>query len=383
MIAERVIFYMFEDMMNRNSLIIHRLVLLAALLLIVSLLHYFTPTEIPLLHQVYRRLYYIPILFAAYWFGPKGGLFTALISTLLYLPHILFQWRHPPAASAGQGQYGEIIMFYVLGLIIGILAERERNLLTKQQAAARELELAYRKLQDSMEQIRRADRLSAVGQLSAGIAHEIRNPLASIKGAVDLLMDELPEEHPSKEYVDIVNKETARLQRLLEDFLVYARPSAPSFGAVRLQILVTQLLRLLDKEAERRSVKIDSMVPDDLPSVRADESQLFQVLVNLLLNSLQATGEGGTVHIVVGAGTDENVLQLRVEDNGPGIPESEMEKLFDPFYTTRDEGTGLGLSVVYAIIESHEGSINAANRPEGGAVFTLTLPVWTEDQVNE
>jgi len=356
----------------------NRLLILAALLVGISLCHYFTPVHLDIFHQIFRRLYYIPVIFGAWWFGFRGGMVTAAVSTILWLPPIIFQWGHVGTEAAGQ--YGEIVMFVVVGAITGILADRERRLLTEQQEAARELEAAYQRLQDSLEQIRRADRLSAIGQLSAGLAHEIRNPLGSIRGAADLLLDELPDDHPSGEFMDIIRKETARLQHLLDDLLSYARPSSPAFAEVAIGSLVEHVFRLLGKEAERNGLRLESRIPADFPAVMADEGQLSQVFVNLVLNAIQSSGSGGMISVSAYEHSGNNSvhddsIHIVIEDEGPGIPEADIELLFDPFHTTRDEGTGLGLSVVHSIMETHGGGISAANREDGGARFTMTLPI--------
>ncbi len=336
-----------------------------------SLGHYLTPPSLFLWHNIFQRLYYLPIVFAALAFGWIGGLLASLLSALLYIPHIIMTWGDNPSYTASQ--YAEVVVFFLVGGITGILADRDRRRREELHRTAEELRRVYRELQDSFEQIKRADRLSAIGQLAAGLAHEIRNPLASIEGAVDILERNRGTPERRAEFLSIIKKETRRLNRLLSALLDFARPRPPRVRPVHAGELFDQVLALVAHTGEREGIRFRVEAAAGLPPVEADPEQLQQVVINLVLNSIQAMPEGGT--ITLGAAVDGDRFLIRVTDEGRGIPESELDKIFDPFYTTKPNGTGLGLAVVHQIVEQHGGTIRAARNPGRGMTFTILLPL--------
>ena len=188
-----------------------------------SLLHYLTPPQLLLWHNIFQRLYYLPIVYAAIHFGLRGGVSTAVGSAILYIPHILTWSSHP---NYEMNQYAEIVVFLLVGSVTGILADRERAQKKQLEATTEELRRVYRELQESFEQIKRADRLSAIGEMAASLAHEIRNPLGSIEGAAGILEDPQIAEGTREEFIGIIRKESRRLNRLLTNLLDFARPAA-------------------------------------------------------------------------------------------------------------------------------------------------------------
>ncbi len=322
-------------------------------------------------HNIFQRLYYLPIVFAALSFGWIGGLATASLSALLYIPHIVMAWGNNPSYTANQ--YAEVVVFFLVGGLTGILADRDRRQRDELQRTAEELRRVYRELQDSFEQIKRADRLSAIGQLAAGLAHEIRNPLASIEGAIDILERNRGSAERRAEFLSIIKKESRRLNRLLSALLDFARPRPPRVRPVHAAELFDQVLALVGHTGEREGIHFKIDAPRDLPPVEADPEQLQQVVINLLLNSIQAMPEGGT--ITLSAALDGDHFVIRVADEGSGIPENQLDKIFDPFYTTKPTGTGLGLAVVHQIVEQHGGTIRAARNPDRGMTFSVFLPL--------
>jgi len=231
-------------------------------------------------------------------------------------------------------------------------------------------------IQALKEHIRRQDRLAALGELSAGIAHEIRNPLGIIKGAAGLLSKESDQNVPRfAELTSVILEEVDRLNEVITDFLEFARPRPPQFKSQKINELIRGTLQMLALQIEKKNVHILEELPPGLPLIMADEHQLHQVFLNLILNALQATDAGDTVEIRTRHLSDEKQIEIVFSDTGMGIPVENMKKVFNPFFTTKEEGTGLGLSVVSKIIENHHGKIFLTSSVEKGARFAIRLPV--------
>lgn len=226
------------------------------------------------------------------------------------------------------------------------------------------------------ETVKERHRLAALGEMSAGLAHEIRNPLGAIKGAAQLL-------NPSKldpnnrEFVDIILEEVDRLNGVVCQFLDYARPLRIGFELVDINQVLRRTLQLLEAESPPTDIEIRHDLFDELPRLYAGAEQLKQVFINLIRNGLEAMPNGGVLEIqtqLIGE-TDTPTVEINFSDEGEGISPEVMKNIFIPFYTTKGMGTGLGLSICQRIIEHHEGTIQIQNRPEGGARFTIRLPV--------
>jgi len=227
-----------------------------------------------------------------------------------------------------------------------------------------------RRMQQSVE---RTERLAAIGRLAAGIAHEIRNPLAAISGSIELLRSSISLDSEGNELMDIVTREADRLNRLITDLLDFARPRAPEKSALDVGATLGEILRVV--ENDRRLNPFSNRFQLDLPEalhVEADPGQLRQVVLNLLLNAADATPGGEP--ITLKAVADGDHVTIEVQDRGPGIPLEVRTRLFEPFFTTKKGGTGLGLATVHRIIEEHRGSIEIADASGGGTVFRVRLP---------
>ncbi len=220
-------------------------------------------------------------------------------------------------------------------------------------------------------ELERADRLAAIGELSARIAHEIRNPLASISGSVQLIAQGRHIDPGDRKLLDIVLRETGRLNKLIGDFLLYARPMQPNRANVPLRGLIMDLGSLLEADSRFAGVAIRNDCPEEM-MVFADGDQLRQVFWNLFVNAAEAMEGEGT--ITVSALRGDGQVSISVTDTGAGMDESEQRRLFEPFRTTKPGGTGLGLALVYRIIEAHGGRIRVASEKGKGAVFTITIP---------
>ncbi|MFQ5671194.1 MAG: sensor histidine kinase [Acidobacteriota bacterium] len=347
-----------------------RVILIGGFVLAVSSAHYMTPPAHFFWHNVFQRLYYIPLLLACSWFGVRGGLLTALACAALYAPHILLQWASSRAYQVNQVM--ELVMIGLMGVVAGVLSDRQRSQRIHVEKVAAERDLALHDLQETVETLRQADRLATLGTLAAGLAHEVRNPLAAMSGAVEILGKEFPAEHPQHEFMEILEQEIGRLNQVVGKYLDYARPQALEPRPLDVQESVRSAVALLQRSADRSAVRFQCHLPAGLPPALADPVQLHQALVNLLLNGIQAMPSGGLLEVNLGMAP--NGIQVEVRDHGDGLPGGARERLFEPFFSTKPGGTGLGLAVASQIASSHGGSLTAEDVREGGALFRLVLP---------
>jgi signal transduction histidine kinase len=357
-------------MMGRDP----RIPILAAAVGLITLAHFTTPLEMGFLHNVYQRLYYLPILAAAYWYGVKGGLGVSVICAAFYLPHIMHDWAGH--TEYRQAQYAELIMFQVVALVVATLSESGKKQRQRLERASVELSRAYQKLQESVEQLRRADRLSVLGQLSAGLAHEIKNPLASMKGSVEILASEFPTGHDKREFVEILEKELDRLNEVLREFLQFARPPQPDRRPCDLREVIDSIRVLCSKEANRQGVTIESQFESSLPELELDAALVQQALLNIVLNGIQAMPSGGRLSISVTRG--DNDVGIEVRDEGAGVSPENRSRIFDPFFTTKDGGTGLGMAIARNLVQGHGGDIRLVEDERRGATFLISLPMRSQ-----
>lgn len=361
-----------------------RLAALIAMIVVITALHYMTATHHTSLHDVLRRLYYIPIIFGGLWFAMRGGLITALLVSCLYAPHVLFQWGRLPTAHPEQ--YLEILLYNVIGLLTGFLTSRERVQRVRAQETADRLAASYAKLReqadmilDIEDQLRRADRLTALGELSAGMAHEIRNPLGSIRGTAEILQDAFSEDDRYAEFTRILVSEVERLNRVLEDFLRFSRPERYADACFSVGDVLQDVLQLSAQTAKKNSVEIVCR-SQAVPDVCGDAAQFKQVFLNLVLNALQAMEQGG--RLTVDVAEEEPWVTIRFSDTGCGIPARDLDRIFNPFFTTRQDGTGLGLAITHRILDKHGGRIAVTSTEGEGTEFTLHLPVTLAQHIS-
>ncbi len=351
-----------------------RIAVVAAGIAAASALHYYTPTSAILWHYLFQRLYYLPIIYAGVYFGWRGGLAASALSTLSYVPHIRHAWHQTDYAM---DQYAEIIIFFLVGGVTGALADIGRRQRTELLATSEQLAQVNRELQNSFEQVKRADRLSAIGQLSASLAHEIRNPLASIDGAVNLIESPRTPEEIRAGSLAVIRKEVQRLNRLLTNLLDFARPRRPEFQMIEAGKLIDAIIGLAGHAAERKGIVFRKDVAPSTPPFECDAEQMKQVLLNLAINAVQAMEGPGEVALAARQSGASVAIQVR--DEGQGINDADIDKIFNPFFTTKEAGTGLGLSVAYQIATQHGGTISAERNPGGGMTFSLVIPVRQGD----
>lgn len=368
--------------------LITRVLILALFIIAVSLLHYLTPLRLHYLHDIFQRLYYLPIILAAIWFGLRGGLTCSLAVSMLYAPHILFQWGG--GLTLEMEKYLEIVLYNIVGGVTGLLAQRERERSVQLQKTAEGLEQSYKKLQDQSEQLiaieknlRSAEKLSTLGEMAAVLAHEIRNPLGSIRGAAEILKDDYRPGDPKYEFIDIQIRETERLNRVVEDFLRMARPLPAETVRCRIQSELETVAMLVANDARERdvSVVLEPAAVDVV--VNGDGEKLRQAFLNIAINSLQAMTAGGRLIISTSlCRPDEaaGMCAIRFFDTGKGIDAKSLPRIFEPFYTTKPDGTGLGLAITRKIIEGHGGTLRVESLVGLGTTVLIRLPVLQAEE---
>jgi signal transduction histidine kinase/uncharacterized protein YigA (DUF484 family) len=244
------------------------------------------------------------------------------------------------------------------------------------------LRQGMRKLEETQAQLIQSAKLAAVGELAAGVAHEINNPLTSIIGFTRLLLDDLPPDHPMRADLETIDREAARTRHIVRTLLDFARTGEPVLVPADLNALVDESIMLVCTRSALARISLEKDL-SELPPVMLDINQIKQVLVNLLNNSVQAMSEGGCLKVVTSLAEREIdhvprlMAAVQVSDSGVGIPAENLGRIFDPFFTTKEvgQGTGLGLSVSYSIVEKHNGRIEVSSAPGKGSTFTVLLPV--------
>jgi signal transduction histidine kinase len=337
----------------------------------IGVLQYLTPPPVVLWLYVLQRLYYIPVALAGLSMGWRGGLSVALLSGAAFAIGTPSIWN--VSRTDVLDQCLEISVFCLLGVVAGVLTDRRR----KQDRALRnttdQLRQAHRELKENFESMKRAERLYALGQLSAGLAHEIRNPLASIEGAANVLQRGTQSEERRGEFLDIIQKESRRLNRLLTSFLDFAKPRQPDWRVVEVDNLFDSVKALARHVGGTRSLEVRKRIQPGLSTLECDPEQLKQVLLNLVMNAIQAMPQGGTV--VLAAKQDETQITIDVHDQGRGISDDDLDRIFDPFFTTKETGSGLGLSVAYQIVSQHGGMLTVARNSPEGVTMRISLPL--------
>jgi len=480
--------------------------IVAGMLLAITALHLYTTTvgAGSVLHLLYRRLYYVPILYAAFIFGKRGGLLAALGAAVPYGLHA--QLSLGGLLGTGTDNLLEIIMYFAVGALFGTLRDMEERKTADLRQVSLRLEEAYKKLEERAiqliniqdytqsilrsitsgvltvgpdgsvttvnpaaerllgvseyeivprsiaavfrddgglskdvekvlagrlpltlreitmvtrggrtvhvqastsrmravggrilgavvtledvseikaltEQLIRADRLAAMGELTAGVAHEVRNPLGVIRASVQLLEDAQCDRARIHEAAEVIKQEIDRLDKVIKALLDFGRPSKPTFVPVDVEDVLRDVVLFTNRFAKQAEVHIEEDLAGGLPGVEADPDQLKQVFLNLVTNAVQVMGEeGGTITIHTRLNGD--FVEVTVGDTGPGIAPENISRVFDPFFSTRSDGTGLGLTMVHRIIDDHDGHIEVESGPSG-TVFRVSLPAAMDSEFAE
>ena len=253
--------------------------------------------------------------------------------------------------------------------------------LANQTAIAIENARLYEDLKRSKSYIRRADRLASLGTLTAGLAHEIRNPLVAIKTLTQLLPERLDDEEFRTQFLQIASGEVDRISSLVTELLEFARPSDPKLELEDINTILDGMILLVSTETKKKQINIIKNYASDLPPIQIDREQIKQVFLNILLNAIEATSENGKITVKTRSFIKpggEPYAQIEFTDTGCGIPEEYLEDIFNPFFTTKSTGSGLGLSISNQIIQDHRGYIDVESQLDKGSSFFINLPVNQE-----
>jgi len=348
--------------------------------LVITVLHYRTGAQHPWGHDLLRRLYYLPILFAAFSGGLRGGVTVSVFASLVYLPHAYTSFLvQDPADALEKGL--EILLYNVVAVVAGLLVDRERREREQQERLATRLGDALAEQRRIEAQLIRAGKLGALGEMTAGIAHEIKNPLHALKGTAEILRDAVPEDVPERRMLELHIAEIDRLDQTADRFLSFARPIPAHRRPVEPESLIDRVVSLVSTQARQERVEtvVAARGAGSLPKVTGDRDLLVQLLLNIALNGVQAMAPGGGGRLTFSLEAErqggKEYVRVGIANTGPPIPEGNLERIFDPFHTTKDGGTGLGLSICSRIADEHEGTLSVRNLPGGeGVEFSLELP---------
>lgn len=342
-----------------------RIIILALLIMFTLLIHSYELLLEPIfghshfMHVTHARLCYIPIVLGAFWFGLRGGLLSAAIISFFSFVYIyLIAVKDPHELM---NEYMEIVFYFAIAALSGFLLDRDKKIRAREQEAEKRLQ--------------QSERLSMMGQMAASIAHEVKNPLGSIKGAAQIIKDKSTPEKDRDEFAQIIEKESDRLDKVVRDFLSYSRQAPSHLTDVDVCDIINMAQRHLKYQAEKRGIKINYN-PTNTAIIKGDPEKLHQLFLNILLNAIQAPADGGTIDISCTEIVENKnrMIKVSIHDNGPGIPDDVVQKIFDPFFSTKSQGTGLGLATARAIVTEHKGAIVAESKPGEGATFIVTFP---------
>jgi two-component system, NtrC family, sensor histidine kinase HydH len=334
----------------------------------------------------YWPIYWLPVLTAAMYFGPLGTLLWTTVVSAAYCSYLIPALQVFDITRENIGELLlRIVFFYLVGMIVNRFVIEYRLQVREYQSLSETLSEANRNLKQAQAEARRAERLAALGQLSAGLAHEIRNPLGVIKGSAELLNQKLAaSDSLAHELAGYIYTEVNRLSALVGRFLDFARPSQLELHAQALPEVMERSLKAVTAQGASANVQIHRDYAPGLPPVLLDQALCEQAFTNLLLNACEAMGEqGGELWIRIHPPPSESgaagEVAVEIADTGPGVPPELKEQIFNPFVTTKKTGVGLGLAIVNKIVDAHGGTLTLASAPGQGACFRLTFPSATSE----
>jgi two-component system, NtrC family, sensor histidine kinase HydH len=338
--------------------------------------------EIPI-NSSYYPIYYLPIVTAAIYFGPVATLFWTALASLAYCSYLIpAHWEYEITADSLYFLAIRILFFFLSAMLVNRFVMENRRQVARYQALSQTLEETNRQLQRAEADARRSERLAALGQLSAGLAHEIRNPLGVIKGSAEMLAKKLQGAQPlAIELAGNISSEVNRLNALVARFLDFARPSHLELQRQRIPEIVDRAIASVSSQSPNSKVRIERDYAPKQPEIRVDEHLCEHVFVNLIQNAYQAMDGASTgrepvlrVSIKPESSQGRSGVGVVIEDSGPGVPPELREQIFNPFFTSKKEGVGLGLAIVAKIVDDHRGWIRLEPDAAPGARFHVFLP---------
>ena len=314
----------------------------------VTVLHYFTGADSGLRHVFLRELYFLPIMFAAFWFGLLGGLATSLLISFVYGPYVLIYAAGP--ATHNLGNLLEIVLFNIVGILFGWLKDREKA---------------------QQQQLRKVESLAAIGRAVSMIAHDLKTPLVAIGGLSRQLSKKIAADSTHGKKIEVIRQQADMLENMVLNMLDFAKPLTISWKPCDLNQILEQANEVVYETALRHNVKVE-IQKAERTCCKLDEGKILQVLINLLTNAIEASSHGETV--TVSLQTHMSVLLIEVSDRGKGVDESIAEKIFEPFISDKSKGTGLGLAISKKIIEAHAGELEYRSNTDAGTTFRVSIP---------
>lgn len=303
-------------------------------------------------HILYQGLFFFPVMLSGFWFGLRGAIAASMTITLTLIPFSIIHWKG--FSSGDFNNIVEMVLYNVVGGTLGELRDRER---------AKEKNL------------REAESLAAMGRAVSSLAHDMKTPLIAIGGFTNWVKKHTDQDSPAHEKLDIVVRETMRLENMVKDMLDFSRPLELHLERGDFDPLLRECLEVIEDMVRERKVTIRIESREDTPHVVLDSIRMKQVLINLIMNAVQASPEGEIV--AVSSYSTNNGFVIDVSDHGCGIAPDRRESIFIPFFTTKREGTGLGLSIAKKIVEAHGGSLEVLDNPKKGMTFRIHLPLAT------
>jgi two-component system sensor histidine kinase HydH len=330
------------------------------------------------INSSYYPIYFLPVMTAAMYFDTIATLLWTLLASGAYCYYLLPAMRDYEIGLDSLGELGiRILFFFLVAVLVNRFSIEIRRQTARYQGLAARLAETNRQLEQAQDEARRSERLAALGQMSAGLAHEIRNPLGVIKGSAEMLEQKIGTSNPlAGELAGYISTEVNRLSALVSRFLDFARPLRAERSPASLAALIDRALATVAESWRGAPVRVEKNFAPDLPLIPLDENLADRAFVNLVQNAYEAMGDaGGTLRVSLAPAHSggRSGIEARIEDTGPGVPPEMCEQIFNPFVTTKKTGVGLGLSIVSKIIDEHRGTIHLESSPHG-ARFVVSLP---------